>query len=67
MVTETIEQQEINNSYMNINNWIKYGIFDDAVTLCRERWNYTPNHNYSHSWEVRNKTDFDNINPVIKW
>ena len=70
MVTEIIKQEDVHTSYMNIHNWIRYGISEDAIALCRDRWNKTIDViNYSNSYTVRNKIFMDDtyINKLNKW
>ena len=67
MVTETIEQEDVHPRYMNIHYWIRAGITEDAIGVCRIIWILKNNLN-SHWRKTRNKDDkFKDINLVIKW
>ena len=68
MVTEIIKQEDVDIYCTTFNHWIRYGITNDAVDVCRHKWNYIPDDNYSYGCHIRNK-DFNSkpIQPVIKW
>ena len=65
MVIEVINTQEIHPNYMKINNWIKYGISDDARDCCIAQWKNKLNI-ISSFGAIRNRIA-TYIKPVNKW
>ena len=67
MVTDTIKQKDVNPLYMNIHNWIRVGITNFAVPVCRDIWGRKSN-TESDRYTTRNTTfDHKPILPLKKW
>ena len=71
MVTEIHE--DIENEYMNIDEWIEYGIIDDAIYVVATRWyKQNPIRDFFLS-EIRNDVTHhyfgsnEFIQPLNKW
>ena len=70
MITEIIKNDDIDTGYMLIRKWIRNGITNDAVCLCRDRWENINNKNYvntelNYISIIRNQDDYPK--PISKW
>ena len=68
MVTEIIQQNDVHTHYMNIHYWIRNGITNDAVHVCRERWEQI-NKTICNPYLIRNMkiNNLTEIQPINKW
>lgn len=66
MVTETIN--DIHPYYLDINNWIKFGVTSEAVCICADQWEYETEHNREWQyWIVMNDIKDTKLTKLTKW
>lgn len=68
MVTETIKQKDVQDGYMNINNWTRNGITYDAQWCILNKW-IRKNKSEDDMFQVRNRilSKDTYINKLSKW